>query len=93
VARAGTGPGHRDLHRRAHGAGAAWKRSGSVAACAQRRAEIMNAGMLVPPGPIRALMAAKPVDFRKGVNGLAALVKEQLRADPFSGVIYVFRSK
>jgi transposase len=49
--------------------------------------------MLVPPGPIRVLVATKPVDFRKGMNGLAALVKERLSADPFSGVIYVFRSK
>ena len=30
---------------------------------------------------------------RKGMNGLAALVQEQLRADPFSGTIYCFRSK
>lgn len=50
-------------------------------------------GMLVPPGPVRVLMAVKPVDFRKGANGLAALVKEQLRSDPFSGVIFCFRSK
>jgi transposase len=50
-------------------------------------------GMLVPPGPIRVLVATKPVDFRKGMNGLAALVKERLSIDPFSGVIYVFRSK
>lgn len=49
--------------------------------------------MLVPPGPIRVLVATKPVDFRKGMNGLAAFVQEQLKADPFSGVIYVFRSK
>lgn len=33
------------------------------------------------------------MDFRKGLDGLAALVKEQIRADPFSGVVYVFRSK
>lgn len=50
-------------------------------------------GMLIPPGAIRVLVATRPVDFRKGMNGLAALVKEQLGADPFSGVIYVFRSK
>ena len=49
--------------------------------------------MLVPPGPIRVLVATKPVDFRKGMNGLAALVKEQLKADPFSGVIFCFRAK
>lgn len=53
----------------------------------------MSSGMLVPAGPIRVLMATKPVDFRRGVNGLAALVKEQLGFDPFAGTIYVFRSK
>ena len=47
----------------------------------------MNGGMLIPPGPVRVLMATKPVDFRKGIDGLAALVQEQLKADPFSGVI------
>jgi hypothetical protein len=25
----------------------------------------MSFGMLIPPGPIRALVATKPVDFRK----------------------------
>ena len=44
--------------------------------------------MLIPPGPIRVLVATKPVDFRKGMDGLAALVKEQLKADPFSGLIF-----
>jgi transposase len=49
--------------------------------------------MLIPPGPVRVLVATKPVDFRKGMNGLAALVQEQLKADPFSGTIWCFRSK
>lgn len=49
--------------------------------------------MIGPTGQIRVLVATKPVDFRKGMDGLAALVKEQLRADPFSGVVYVFRAK
>lgn len=44
-------------------------------------------------GAVRVLVAAKPVDFRKGMDGLAALVQQQLGADPFSGVVYVFRSK
>jgi transposase len=48
----------------------------------------MNSGMLIPPGPVRVLLATKPVDFRKGMDGLAALVQEQLKADPFSGVIF-----
>lgn len=49
--------------------------------------------MIIPPGPVRVMMATKPVDFRKGIDGLAALVKEELKADPFSGVIWVFRAK
>lgn len=53
----------------------------------------MSGGMLIPPGPVRVLMATKPVDFRKGAIGLAALVKEQLGFDPFAGVIYCFRSR
>jgi transposase len=44
-------------------------------------------------GTVRVLVATKPVDFRKGADGLAALVREQMQADPFSGAIYVFRAK
>jgi hypothetical protein len=35
----------------------------------------MDGGMLIPPGPVRVLLATKPVDFRKGMDGLAALVR------------------
>ena len=30
---------------------------------------------------------------RKGAEGLAALVREVMEADPFDGAVYVFRSK
>jgi transposase len=49
--------------------------------------------MIVPPTNVRVLVATTPVDFRKGMDGLAAHVQVQLRADPYSGVVYVFRSK
>ena len=39
------------------------------------------------------MVATKPVDFRKGAEGLAALVREEMNVDPFSGAIYVFRAK
>lgn len=39
------------------------------------------------------MIATKPVDFRKGAEGLAALVREVMGADPFSGTIYVFRAR
>jgi transposase len=48
---------------------------------------------LGPNGATRVLVATRPVDFRKGMDGLAALVTAQLGGDPFSGVVYVFREK
>ena len=42
---------------------------------------------------MRVLVATKPVDFRKGADGLAALVKEALGQDPFSGTVIVFRAR
>jgi transposase len=39
------------------------------------------------------MVATQPVDFRKGAEGLAALVRETMGADPFGGTIYVFRAK
>ena len=48
--------------------------------------------ILVPPG-VRILLAARPVDFRKGMDGLAALVQQALRADPFAGDVFIFRPK
>jgi transposase len=44
-------------------------------------------------GAVRVMVATKPVDFRKGAEGLAALVRESMKADPFDGAIYVFRAK
>lgn len=38
-------------------------------------------------------MATKPVDFRKGHDGLATLVKNELHKDPFTGTVFVFRSR
>jgi transposase len=49
--------------------------------------------VIVPPGGVRVLVATRPVDFRKGMDGLAALAKETLAQDPFSGTILVFRAK
>ena len=46
----------------------------------------------VPPG-VRILLAAEPVDFRKGMDGLAALVQQALRADTFAGEVFIFRAK
>ena len=49
--------------------------------------------MIVPASGVKVLIATKPVDFRKGMDGLAAVVRESLGADPYGGVIHVFRAK
>ena len=49
--------------------------------------------MIAASAGAKVMVATKPVDFRKGADGLAALVREQLLHDPFSGAIFVFRSK
>lgn len=48
---------------------------------------------MVSPYGARILVASEPVDFRKGHDGLAALVQNELGLDPYSGVVYVFRAK
>ena len=49
--------------------------------------------MIAVPAGMRVLVATRPVDFRRGADGLVALVRETLGQDPFSGAIFVFRSK
>jgi transposase len=49
--------------------------------------------MIMGRAEMLVFIATRPVDFRKQMDGLGALVKETLGADPFSGAIYVFRSK
>ena len=48
---------------------------------------------MIPGQSFKVLVATKPVDFRKGHDGLAAVVQKQLGLDPHSGVAVVFRSK
>lgn len=38
----------------------------------------------------RVLVAAQPVDFRRGIDGLASLCRAALGSDPFSGSMFVF---
>jgi transposase len=49
--------------------------------------------MIAFPSGARVLIATRPVDFRKGAHGLAALASEVLGEDPFSDVVIVFRAK
>jgi transposase len=42
---------------------------------------------------MRISIALEPVDMRNRIDGLVRLVRSKLSADPFSGVIFVFRSR
>jgi transposase len=42
---------------------------------------------------MKILIAVNPVDFRKGIDGLAAVCRVILKQDPFSGYLFVFRNK
>jgi transposase len=52
----------------------------------------MILGLPSRPG-LRVLVAAKPIDFRKGMDSLAALVMQALASDPFAGDVFIFRPK
>jgi transposase len=42
---------------------------------------------------MRILLAVEPVDFRKGIDGLAGLCRQVLATDPLAGALVVFRSR
>ena len=42
---------------------------------------------------MRILVSVEPVDFRKGIDGLAGICRQVLKEDPFSGYCFVFRNR
>ena len=49
--------------------------------------------MLQVTPQMRILAAVEPVDFRKGIDGLAGVCSVVLNEDPFSGRVFVFRNR
>ncbi len=49
--------------------------------------------MIVPGQRVAIVIATRPVDFRRGHDGLASTVQNELGLDPHSGLTVVFRSK
>ena len=49
--------------------------------------------MLQVTAQTRIFLAVQPVDFRKGIDGLAAVCQQRLHHDPFSGAVFVFRNR
>ena len=39
------------------------------------------------------LVACEPVDFRKGIDSLACVCRQQFQLDPFLGTLFVFRNR
>lgn len=65
----------------------------SAAPDRRHRAGLGGGNMIFPSNRVRIMMATKPVAFRKGHDGLAALVKNELHKNPFTGTVFVFRSR
>lgn len=42
---------------------------------------------------MRIYVALQDVDFRKGIDGLAAACRQYLQQDPFSGTLFIFRNR
>ncbi|MBV0893186.1 IS66 family insertion sequence element accessory protein TnpB [Paracoccus sp. Z118] len=49
--------------------------------------------MIFPSNRVPVLVSTQPIDFRKGHDGLSAIVSSVLRKDPFTGTVFVFRSR
>ena len=42
---------------------------------------------------MKILVAVEPVDFRRGIDGLAAVCRQVLETDPMTGTLFVFCSR
>ncbi len=42
---------------------------------------------------MRILVAVKPVDFRRGIDGLARVCRAELGTEPLDGAVFVFRNR
>jgi transposase len=67
------------------------RHSARLGGVATRLAKIETMIQITPQ--MRVLVAIEPVDGRKGIDSLAQLCQEKLAEDPFSGCVFVFRSR
>lgn len=49
--------------------------------------------MIQVTAQMRILVAIEPADFRRGIDGLARMARQELASDPFSGAVFVFRNR
>jgi transposase len=58
------------------------------------KSRTVGVGVLIQISPqLRILVAIEAIDGRKGIDSLAQLCREKLAADPFSGCLFIFRSR
>lgn len=49
--------------------------------------------MISLPATVRIFVAATPIDFRNGFDGLAQLTRDVIKQDPLSGHLFVFSNR
>lgn len=49
--------------------------------------------MLTLPAAVRIFIGSNPIDMRKSIDGLMAIVQEELQEDAYSGHLFVFVSR
>jgi hypothetical protein len=42
---------------------------------------------------IKILVAFEPADFRRSIDGLVAICRDQLQQNPYSGCVFLFRNR
>ena len=42
---------------------------------------------------MRILACMQPIDFRKGIDGIAAICRNHLKQDPHNGILFLFRNR
>ncbi len=42
---------------------------------------------------MKIMVAVEPIDGRKGIDSLAQLCRDRLAEDPFSGTVFLFRTR
>ena len=49
--------------------------------------------MIAVSAHVRVLVAVEPVDFRRGIDGLAQICRQALETNPMDGAVFVFRNR
>jgi transposase len=78
--------------------GAAWKNAHSMerdhgSGSGAVEPDLVGVGVIQITPQMKILVAIEAVDGRKGIDSLARLCEEKLQADPFSGCMFLFRSR